>query len=212
MARPSKTRGFTRRRASGIVAVEFALLLPVLIAIALPVVDIARNIQAQSILINVSREGANLSSRASLTYPMQTIMSSLAATTPPLSMNTHGMIYITEIIGNDSCDAQGNGCTGVVVAQYRWTGGNYAPASKIWNCGSSGSSWATDGSGGCANLPGVGSSSPAVTLLKGKLSNGQIAYAVESFYQQSQIVGSLDLGGGFVTPSLSPNLYAMTVF
>jgi len=164
------------------------------------------------ILINVSREGANLSSRAALTYPMQTIMSSLTSTTPPLNMSAHGMIYITEIMGNNNCDSSGNNCTGIVVAQYRWNGGNYAPASRLWNCGSSGTNWATDGSGSCSGIPAAGTTSPAVNLLQGKLYNGQIAYAVEAFYLQTPLLGSLNLGGGIKTPALSPNLYAMTVF
>nr|WKF61942.1 hypothetical protein HUO10_006474 [Paraburkholderia busanensis] len=201
-----------RRAQRGIVSVEMALLLPMLVALALPVYDIARNIQAQMILINVSREGASLSSRASLTYPMQTIMSSLTATTPPLNMTAHGMIYITEIMGNNNCDSNGNGCTGIVVAQYRWNGGNYYPSSQLWNCGSSGTSWATDGSGSCSNIPAAGNASPVVNLLQGQLADGQIAYVVEAFYFQKPVVGSLNLGGGITTPALSPNLYAMTVF
>jgi hypothetical protein len=48
--------------------------------------------------------------------------------------------------------------------------------------------------------------------LQGKLYNGQIAYAVEAFYLQTPLLGSLNLGGGIKTPALSPNLYAMTVF
>jgi hypothetical protein len=189
-----------------------ALLLPLLVAITLPVIDFARNIQAQMILINVSREGANLSSRASLTFPMQTIMTSLTATTPPLNMTSYGMIYITEIVGTNNCDSNGNNCTGVVVAQYRWNGGNYYPASQLWNCGSSGTSWATDGSGSCSGLPSAGSSSPAVALLQGQLSNGQTAYAVESFYYLPPLIGALNLGFGLTTPALAPNLYAMAVF
>ncbi|MFL9898100.1 TadE/TadG family type IV pilus assembly protein [Paraburkholderia fungorum] len=200
----------SRHAARGIISVEMALLLPILVALALPVYDIARNVQAQMILINVSREGANLSSRASLTYPMQTIMSSLTSTTPPLNMNAYGMIYITEIMGNNNCDSSGNNCTGVVVAQYRWNGGNYFPASQLWSCGNSGTRWAADGS--CSGLPAAGKSSPVVNLLQGKLYSGQIAYAVETFYLQTPLLGSLDLGGGFKTPALSPNLYAMTVF
>jgi Flp pilus assembly protein TadG len=202
----------SRRASKGIVSVEMALLLPILVALALPVYDIARNIQAQMILINVSREGASLSSRASLTYPMQTIMSSLTATTPPLNMTAHGMIYITEVMGNNNCDSSGNNCTGVVVAQYRWNGGNYYPASQLWSCGSSGTRWATDGTGSCSGIPAAGTSSPVVNLLQGKLSDGQIAYVVEAFYLQTPLIGSLNLGGGIRTPALSPNLYAMTVF
>ncbi|RAS34605.1 TadE family protein [Paraburkholderia bryophila] len=207
---PGRRHG--RRAARGIVSVEMALLLPILVALALPVYDIARNIQAQMILINVSREGASLSSRASLTYPMQTIMSSLTATTPPLNMTAHGMIYITEIMGNNNCDSNGNNCTGIVVAQYRWNGGNYYPASHTWSCGSAGTSWAMDGTGSCSNIPAAGSTAPAVNLLQGQLSSGQIAYVVEAFYQQTPLLGSLNLGGGIRTPALSPNLYAMTVF
>ncbi|RFU44613.1 TadE/TadG family type IV pilus assembly protein [Paraburkholderia sp. DHOC27] len=201
-----------RRAWRGAVSVEMALLLPMLVAVALPVYDFARNIQAQMILTNISREGANLSSRASLTYPMQTIMSSLAATTPPLDMAANGMIYITEVIGNNNCDANGNNCTGVVLAQYRWTGGNYYPASQIWNCGNNNTSWATDGTGSCSGLPSPGNTSPVVNLLQGQLYQGEIAYVVESFYLETPLVGALNLGFGISTPALSPNLYAMTVF
>jgi len=204
---------FSKRRERGAAAIEMALLLPILVAIALPVVDFARNMQAQMILINVSREGANLASRASLTFPMQTIMSSLSMTTPPLDMTANGMIYITEIIGNNGCDASNNNCTGVVVAQYRWNNGKYtAAASKLWNCGSSGTKWATDGTGGCSGLPSPGKTSPEVSLLKGQLSNGQIAYAVEAYYYQPPLIGALNLGPILKTPALSPDLYAMTVF
>jgi Flp pilus assembly protein TadG len=219
MNRPRPSFAFRARRTParaaqrGIASVEMAVLLPFLIAVALPVVDFARNLQAQMILINVSREGANLASRASLTFPMQTIMASLSATTPPLKMSVNGMIYITEIVGTNNCDANGNGCTGTVAAQYRWTGGNYpAAASKLWNCGSAGTSWATDGSGSCAGLGAPGNTPPTVALLKGQLSNGQIAYAVESFYYQPPLVGALNLGFGVSTPALSPDLYAMAVF
>jgi Flp pilus assembly protein TadG len=210
-----KGRAFKRlgRKERGVAAIEMAMLLPLLVAIAFPVVDFARNLQAQMILINISREGANLSSRASLTYPMQTIMSSLTATTPPLNMAANGMIYITEIQGGTNCDASGNNCTGVVVAQYRWVGGSYAAASShLWNCGSGGTTWATDGSGSCNNLPAPGSSSPTVNLLQGQLSNGQTAYAVEAFYYQQPLIGALNLGFGLSTPALAPSLYAMTVF
>lgn len=208
--KPGKS-GHSRQR--GVAAIEMALLLPLLVALALPVIDFARNMQAQMILINVSREGANLASRASLTFPMQTIMSSLSSTTPPLDMGANGMILITEIIGNNNCDANGNSCTGVVIAQYRWNGGNYpSPTSQLWNCGGTGTSWATDGSGSCSGLPAAGSTSPQVSLLQGQLSNGQTAYAVETFYYQAPLIGALALGPNISTPALSPNLYAMTVF
>ncbi|CAG4893401.1 TadE/TadG family type IV pilus assembly protein [Paraburkholderia gardini] len=207
--RAFKTR---RQKQRGVAAIEMAVLLPMLIAIALPVYDFARNIQAQMILTNVSREGANLASRALTAFPVQTIMSSLTQTTPPLNMSANGMIYITMIVGNNTCDAKGNNCTGVVAAQYRWTGGNYFPASKIWNCGSAGTSWATDGTGSCANVPPVTSTSPVVSTLQGQLWDGQVVYVVEAFYRQPPLIGALNLGSGINTPALSPDLYAMTAF
>ncbi|TAL93844.1 MAG: pilus assembly protein [Paraburkholderia sp.] len=201
-----------RQRQRGVAAIEMAVLLPMLVAIALPVYDFARNIQAQMILTNVSREGANLASRALTTFPVQTIMSSLTQTTPPLNMSANGMIYITMIVGNNNCDAKGNNCTGVVAAQYRWTGGNYFPASKIWNCGSGGTSWATDGTGSCTNVPPVTSTSPVASTLQGQLWDGQVVYVVEAFYRQPPLIGALNLGFGINTPALSPDLYAMTAF
>lgn len=198
-----------RKSERGVAAVEMAILLPLLVAIALPVIDFARNMQAQMILINMSREGANLAARSSLTFPMQTIMTSLTSTSPPLNMGTGGKVFITELTGN--CDKNGNNCTSVVAAQYRWTGGNYpSAASKFWNCGTGGTSWATDGS--CSSLPSPGTSSPQVSLLSGQLSSGQTAYVVETLYYQPPLIGSLTLPFGISTPSLSPDLYAMTVF
>jgi hypothetical protein len=183
-----------------------------LLGLSVPIYDVARNIQAQMILINVSREGANLASRASTVYSMQTIMNSLTATTPPLNMAASGMIYITEIMGNNNCDASGNNCTGVVIAQYRWDNGGYHPSSALWNCGGGGTTWATDGTGACNGIPSPGANSPTVQTLNGQLSDGQVAYAVEAFYSQPQLIPSMSLSGGVVTPALSPNLYAMTVF
>lgn len=210
--RVTKRRNAARNKQRGVAAIETALLLPLLVAIALPVVDFARNMQAQMILINVSREGANLASRASSTFSMQTIMNSLSATTPPLNMPANGAIIITEIMGNNNCDANQNNCTGIVVAQYRWNNGNYpSPSSRLWNCGGS-TQWATDGSGSCSGLPSAGVTSPQVALLQGQLYSGQFAYAVETFYYQPPLIGALNLGNGISTPALSPNLYAMAVF
>ncbi|HTJ92914.1 MAG TPA: TadE/TadG family type IV pilus assembly protein [Pararobbsia sp.] len=212
LQRARRLAGSPRRRSSGVMSVELAFLLPLLLALSLPIYDVARNIQAQMILINVSREGANLASRASTVYPMQSIMNSLTATTPPLDMASRGMIYITQIMGNNNCDANGNNCTGIVVGQWRWNNGGYHPSSGLWNCGGGGTSWASDGTGACNGIPGPGKNSPTVATLNGQLSDGQIAYVVEAFYLQPQLIQAMSLGNGVTTPSLSPNLYAMTVF
>lgn len=204
----------------GIASVEFALLLPFLLLIALAVFDVAGNIQAELILTNISREGANLSLRAALTSPasMQQVLSALTATTAPLDMGSHGMIYLTEIMGNDNCDGQNNNCTGVVLNQFRWIGGTispiYAPVSNVWNCGQSGSSWSNDGS--CTGIPDLGANPPQVQLLTGQLFAGQIAFVAEAFYSRPSLLQRLFFGDEYIPDTsqdlLSTDLYAMTVF
>uniref|UniRef100_UPI002FDF8AA9 TadE/TadG family type IV pilus assembly protein n=1 Tax=Noviherbaspirillum sp. TaxID=1926288 RepID=UPI002FDF8AA9 len=82
--------------ARGGAAVEFLLCLPLLLLLAFPVVDLARVLQANAILVAMSREGANLASRTRMDE--QTVMAALAATAPPLDMRRNGSIRITRIL------------------------------------------------------------------------------------------------------------------
>ena len=207
-------RGKSRRAMAGIASIEFAILLPMLLLLAVPTSDLARNIQANMILVNLSREGANLALRASLTFPMETIMNDLAATTPPLDMADHGMIYITEVMGdNENCNGQGTNCTirNIVLAQYEWQPNgqqsSYAPTSAVWNCSSG--NWGGDGS--CSGI-GTGLAAPTANALTGQLMAGQIVYVVESYYQMQYVFGAANFGFGVSTPVLNPNLYSMNVF
>ncbi|RKE25928.1 TadE-like protein [Paraburkholderia sp. BL23I1N1] len=204
----------TRRTMAGIASIEFAVLLPMLLLLAVPTYDLARNIQANMILVNVSREGANLALRASLTYPMETIMNDLASTTPPLDMANRGMIYITEVMGNsENCNAQGTNCTirNIVLAQYEWQPngqqGAYTPSSAVWNCSSG--NWGSDGN--CGGI-GAGLAAPTANALTGQLAAGQIVYVVESFYKMQYLFGAANFGFGASTTVLNPNLYSMNVF
>jgi hypothetical protein len=202
----------TRNASAGIATVEFAIVLPLLILLALPIVDFARAIQVHMILINVSREGASLASSGSvpLKDASQTIMGSLAATAPALDMNARGMIYITKIMGNrDRSGAIRN----VILEQYRWDdrhGGSgwnrsrYSPASAIWNC----NGWRSDGS--CTDIP-PPESAPSVDLMAGALLDGEVIYAVESFYHFNAFVGAMTSGFGKIS-AIGPDLYAMSVF
>jgi Flp pilus assembly protein TadG len=79
---------------SGQSAVEIALVLPLLVLMALGIYDFSRAIQANNIIVNMSREGANLVSRT--TRDPQDIMNALAFTANPLAINTDGMMYITK--------------------------------------------------------------------------------------------------------------------
>lgn len=201
-----------KRRMAGIAAVELALILPLLIMLALPIADFARAIQASMILINLSREGANLASRGSQSLKVagQSIMGSLAATAPPLDMNRDGMMYITRIIGQKDA---GGAVREVILEHYRWddrvndagwTRSAYAPASAVWRCGA----WAGDGA--CLDLPDPATAA-GVNVMSNRLADGEVITVVESFYRFRLLFGGLDVGLG-ATPAFGPDLYSMTIF
>jgi len=207
-ARPDAHVVRRRRGSSGLAAVEFALLLPVLLVLLIGLIDIARALQANMILINLSREGANLASRGKLQLAEnhQAIIGQVAASAPPLDMNKLGMIYVTRLMGS-------SGKT-VVLEQYRWDDSKnnlgfrisgYGPGSKIWNC----SNWASGTAGACV-VP-SGANAPAVSLMSGSLSEGEVIYVVESYYKFNMLFKTFTFGS-FSTPTLGPDFYAMTVF
>jgi TadE-like protein len=172
-----------RRRARGNALVEFAIILPVILALALGVVDFSRAIQFNNILVSLSREGANLAARTSQTP--QSIISTLVTTAQPLQMSTEGMMYITKVVGRPDG-------TGQVEAQYRSAGGDQTLASQIWGC----SGWAGDNS---CSIP---ATKPIVTLPMA-LQDGETVYAVEAAYAYAVIAG-------FVM-SVGPRMYAQTI-
>ncbi|NGZ86493.1 TadE/TadG family type IV pilus assembly protein [Duganella aceris] len=203
---------FPRRRAAGLATVEFALLAPILVVLFLSLVDIARGIQANMILINLSREAANLTVRGKLPLSdnNQAIIGQVAASAPPLDMNQRGMIYITRIIGSGT----GSASRSLVLEQYRWDDSKnnrgfrvsgYAPASRVWTCGN----WAS-GTAGTCSVP-SGSNAPAVSLMSGSLADGEEIYVVESFYKFDMFFGIFKWGTAS-TSTVGPNLYSMTVF
>ena len=189
----------------GVAAVEFAIVLPLMALLLFMVADFARAIQAKIVLLNISREGANLAARATsdLIGSSQGLMNTLAATTPPLDMNKRGMIYITKLMGPAKA-----GAPNIVLEQYRWNAGvkisGYQPVSQIWNC----SSW--DSSGTCTSI-GKGTNASTASLMQNQLADGELIYAVETFYKFDMIFGTLKIGRN-TTPVLGPNLYSMTVF
>lgn len=186
----------------GIAAVEFLLCLPLLLLLALPVVDLARVLQADIILTNISREGASLAARTGGSE--QAIMDSLAATAPPLDMRHLGAIHITKILANKAHGMTRN----VVIAQHRWVNGAYVPGNGVWTCGADGSYW--DASGNCAGLP-PPASAPEVDVMRGNLQDGEVIYLVEAFYRFPLLFGKLDLGGGLVLPGFGRDLHAFTI-
>jgi Flp pilus assembly protein TadG len=202
------------RRQRGIAALELALMLPIIVVLFMGLVDIARGIQANMILINVGREAANLASRPGpMSDNMQTIMKAVTDSAPPLNMNQQGMIYITRIVGQKTGTASTPTRT-IVDAQFRWDDAannrgyrvsGYAPLSKVWSCGN----WAGSTGGSCT-VP-SGSNAPVISLLSNQLVDGQVAYVVEVFYKFNMVFSPITLGSTG-TGTLGPDLYSMSVF
>lgn len=118
-----KLRLFTKLgKTTGQSLVEFAMVLPLLLVLFVGIVDFSFAIRAKNIIINMSREGANLALR-STSIPNQDIMNALASTAGPLDMEKDGMMYVTEVKmlngvrtvtqeawkGNSSADGLGSG-------------------------------------------------------------------------------------------------------
>lgn len=193
-----------RATCRGSAAVEFAVVLPLLLLVALALVDVCRAIQVNVVLINLSREGANIASRGSQmnSVSSQSLMNALAATAPPLHMQTRGKIYITKIIGH----LQDGVVRNVILEQYRWEGNpSYAPSSAVW--------WRCDAwtSNQCTAIPADPEIAPIADAMPNFLSDGEVIYAVEAFYDFDMIFSNLNVGLGPM-PQIGPVMYAKTVF
>ena len=196
-------------RQRGLAAVEFALLLPLLLMLLFGMMDAARALQANIILVNLSREGANLVARGGtqLDTGSQDIIYALMASSPPLNVNQQGMMYITRVMG-----VVKNGISSsVVLDQYRWDdpvrnlgyrASSYLPPSKVYGC----STW---NAGMCSGIN--SGARPAVAVMTGQLADGEVVHVVETFYRYDMLLtGAATTTLGL--PVLGPNLYSMTVF
>jgi hypothetical protein len=193
------------RHQRGVAAVELALLLPMLLFLLFCMIDAGRALQANIIVVNLSREGANLAARGNtpLETNSQDIIYALMASATPLNVNKHGMVYITRVLGVVS----GGVSHSVVVDQYRWDdaarglgfrNSGYDPPSKVHGC----TSW---NAGTCTSIN--SNARPGSTVMNGQLDDGEVVYVVETFYRFNPL-----LTGGLDLPVFGPNLYSMTVF
>lgn len=201
-----------RARQAGLAAVELALLLPILCILLFGVIDFFRALQANIIMTNIGREGANLVSRGSVGVETgsQDIIYALMATAPPLNVNQQGMIYITRVMGVAGASSTG-ATTSVVTDQYRWDDtarklgvnrSGYVPVSRVYN-GCTG--WSN---GACTSL---GGTKPAVATMSGKLRDGEVITVVETFYKYDMMLTNFSIAG-LSLPTLGPDLYSMTIF
>jgi Flp pilus assembly protein TadG len=204
-------RRFASSRQRGIAAVEAALLLPLLMLLLFGMVDAARALQANIIITNISREGANLVARGNteLETGSQDIIYALMASASPLDVNSRGMVYITRVMGVSSNGAVRN----AVLDQYRWDDAarslgarksNYQPASRIYNC----RSWNTS-TGKCSAF--TSANRPTAPVLTGKLDDGEVVYVVETFYNYDMLFSGF-ASGALSLPDFGPDLYSFTVF
>lgn len=197
-----------RSRQHGLAAVEFALLLPILLMLLFGMIDAARALQANIILVNIGREGANLVARGGTQVETgsQDIMYALMASSPPLNVNQQGMVYITRVMGV----VKNGSSTSVVLDQYRWDdpvrnlgyrASGYLPASRVYGC----TGWSA---GVCSAIS--SSTRPVVTVMTGQLGDGEVVHVVETFYRYDMVLTSATSALGL--PVLGPDLYSMTVF
>ena len=197
------------KAAQGSSLVELAIILPVLLMLALGVVDFARTIQFNNILVAMSREGANLASRT--TASPQQIIIALENTANPLAMPAHGMVYITQITGthkiNSCVDASPTYCNCATYPKVTMQTRAIPPAtpndaallpSQVWPCPTSFS--ASDGS--CNNSSSWSDPAQTTAALPMTLCGGQTIYAVETLYNYQVIVKYVMKTG--------PKLYSLT--
>ncbi|MGC2424783.1 MAG: TadE/TadG family type IV pilus assembly protein [Nitrospirota bacterium] len=170
---------------AGQALVETALVLPLLVLLVIGVFELSRSIQANNIVVNMSREAANLVSRGDVSP--QYAMDAVGETAQPLDMTQHGMTYITKVQG-----VMKDGTVQTVVVspsdQYKWAKGNYNVASKLGT--PSGTNFPVtipDGRGG--NL---------------KLGSGEVAYVAEVFYDYQVTFGT--------EFPWEPTIYSMSIF
>ncbi|MCC2960746.1 pilus assembly protein [Massilia sp. IC2-278] len=202
-------RRFPLPRQRGLAAVEFALVLPLLMLLLFGMIDAARALQANIIMVNIGREGANLVARGGtqLETGSQDIIYALMASAPPLNVQQRGMVYITRVMGVTS----GGASRSVVVDQYRWDdaarnlgyrASGYAPASRIFAC----PAW---NAGLCSGIN--SKNRPASAVMDGKLGDGEVVYVVETFYKFDMFMTSFSMDS-LSLPTIGPDLYSMTVF
>lgn len=173
----------SRRGMLGVSLTELALVLPVLLLLVLGVVDFSRALQYNNILVNLSREGANLSART--TEQPEFIFRALIDTATPLDMNADGMMYITRLVG------RADGRATVEEQNRPQDGGKRALASRIYAC----ASW----SSGRCNLP---NTRPIITLPT-TLREGETVFAVEALYDYTLLTRYVI--------SEDPRLYSITI-
>lgn len=94
-------RSFLRRleNRSGQALVEFTFIALLLIVLFFGLIDYSRAILVRQVLVNISREGANLASRGT---PLLDALNGVAGSAHPLDIDQDGYIILTEVFRDDN--------------------------------------------------------------------------------------------------------------
>lgn len=90
----SAARKADDRRQSGAAVVEFTLMLPVLLMLLFAVVDIGRLILVRQVMLNLSREAANLACRGTA---LTDVLSAVQTSAAPLDLTRDGYVILSEV-------------------------------------------------------------------------------------------------------------------
>lgn len=104
---------------SGVAVVEFVLMLPVLLMLLFATIDIGRLILIRQVMLNLSREAANLACRGTA---LADVMTAVKTSSPPLNLATDGYVILTEVYRSSAS---------VVTVKSRLTYGGYSGASRV---------------------------------------------------------------------------------
>ncbi|MCL9781277.1 pilus assembly protein [Vibrio sp. S4M6] len=163
----------SKRSIKGMAAVEMTLVTPIIFLFLVGVWELTEMIQANTIITNISREGANLVSRSSSQTPQQ-VMEIVSTTSSPLDLESDGVIYISQVIGQAGGDPYLN-------RQYKWLDFGLNTDSEVWGgC----TNW--DAEGEC-ELPDEIENKPVLTGFPINLDDGEAAYVVEVFYDYTPL-------------------------
>ena len=171
--RPSRTAGGAARRdsrhgESGQAFIEFAFVILMTVIMLFATIDVGRTLYTREVLINLSREGANLASRgSSLTQTVESVMSDSS-----LNLTTNGLVIVTAI--TNGFDSNFYVAQQVTSTELSGTGTGLAEPSRV----------APGGPGTTVTLPsGVAGLPPS----------NQALYVTEVFYHVAPItpIGSL---------------------
>ncbi len=154
----------------GFASIEMLIVTPIMLTIAMGIFELTQLLQANSIVVGVSREGANLIARSSTETP-QNVMDVIASTSTPLDLSTDGVIYISLVVGRDNQAPY-------LANQYKWNQSGLSTNSTIWSgC----TSWSFEGQ---CNLP---NPKPSLSNFQMSLDDAESVYVVEVIYDYAPV-------------------------